>query len=235
MRIALCDDDEVFLDTIYQYINEYFNKLKIKEVVIKRFSDGENLLLCEEQFDIIFIDVEMNGLNGIETSRRIKKRFKDTIIFIITSYNDYLDETMRQQLFRFLTKPLDKNRLFRNLHDAILIYNEKDIEILIENKDGVYKRRIGDIILIESKGRKVIIHTVDGDYESSKSIQQWAEELKQGRFFQTHRSFIVNMDYVTEFTHENINLCNGEYIAFLTRRKYTSFKNAYLLYLEKTR
>ena len=74
--------------------------------------------------DIIFLDIEMPGLNGIYVGNELKKRDKNTIIFIITSYSECsLDEAMRFHVFRYPSKPIDKQRLFRNLKDALDLYH----------------------------------------------------------------------------------------------------------------
>lgn len=91
---------------------------------------------------------------------------------------------------------------------------------------------VSDIIYLEACNRRTIVHTVTQDYESVHTIVQWKEKLPSGNFFQTHRSFIVNFMYITDFDHSLIYLFQRKYTAYLTRRKYTEFKSAYLLYLE---
>ena len=75
----------------------------------------------------------------------------------------------------------------------------------------------------------------DGIVHPVKPMKYWIETLPETKFFQTHRNYIVNMEHVSEFTHSFVNLCKGEYRAFLTKRKYTEYKEAYLLYLEGAR
>ena len=91
------------------------------------------------------------------------------------------------------------------------------------------------IIVIEAQGRKVIVHTIQKDYISVHNMNYWAEHLPENSFFQSHRSFIVNFEHIVDFDHSTIHLSNQQIAAYLTRRKYSSFKNAYLLYLESMR
>ena len=189
----------------------------------------------KKKADIVFLDVEMPGISGIHVGTELKRRYPDIIIFIVTSYPAYLDDAMRFQVFRYLSKPIDKNRLFRNMKDALVQYNTFSRKIAIETKNGVEAIYMADIIYIEAKERKVRIYTAKNNYESVNNMQFWLEYLTGGCFFQTHRSYIINMKYVTYFDRTLVYLCKGKYTAYLTRRKYHQFKNAYFLYLESMR
>ena len=98
MRIIICDDDLLIIEKLQKYLKSYFNHLHLKCPEIVSFSSGESLLADQSPKDIIFLDIEMPGLNGIYVGNELKKRNKNTIIFIITSYSEYLDEAMRLSL-----------------------------------------------------------------------------------------------------------------------------------------
>lgn len=147
----------------------------------------------------------------------------------------HLDEAMRFHVFRYLSKPLDKQRFFRNLKDALAYYNSITLKIPVETKQAVYSFPASQIIAIEAQGRKVIVHTARQDFDSIHNMNYWLEKLPQNSFFQTHRSFIVNFEHIVDFDHSTVHLSNPQITAYLTRRKYSSFRNAYLLYLESMR
>jgi two-component system LytT family response regulator len=121
------------------------------------------------------------------------------------------------------------------MKDAIQLYNTSSVKIPIETKDGVYTVLASDIISIEVQGRIITIHSLQGDYTSVQRFDYWKKTLTMPCFFQTHRSFIVNMKHVTNFDHSLVYLCDKQTTAYLTKRKYSSFKEAYFLYLESTR
>lgn len=177
----------------------------------------------------------MPGMNGVYVGNEIKNQNKNTIIFIVTSYSEYLDEAMRFHIFRYLSKPLDKQRFFRNMQDAIDLYNTLTIKIPIETKQGVYTIPASSIITIEAQGRKVFVHTATRDFESLRNMQYWLGQLPKNCFFHTHRSYIINFEHVTDFDHTLIHLADNRFSAYLTRRQYSAFKEAYFLYLESTR
>lgn len=235
MRILLCDDDALMLKQLQRYIKSYFeyNHLKCPEMVC--FTDGEALLRDNGSKDILFLDIEMPGMNGIYIGNELKMTNDNIIIFIVTSYSEYLDEAMRFRVFRYLSKPLDKQRFFRNLKDAVDLYNTMTVKLPIETKQGVHMLPASNVIAIEAQGRKVTVHTVNRDFESIHNMQYWLEMLPKNCFFQTHRSFIINFEHITDFDHAIVHLSDNRFQAYLTKRKYSAFKEAYLLYLESTR
>lgn len=235
MRILICDDDVLMIEQLQKLITYYFqtNHLKCPELV--SFTNGESLLADKGEKDIVFLDIEMPGMNGIFVGNELKKANKNIIIFVVTSYSEYLDEAMRFHVFRYLSKPLDRQRFFRNMNDALTYYNTMTSKIPIDTKEGVYTLPTSQIVFIEAHGRKVTVHTIQRDFESIHNMNYWLEHLPKNCFFQTHRSFIVNFEHITDFDHSTIHLTNMQTTAYLTRRKYSSFKNAYLIFLESTR
>lgn len=235
MRILICDDDKAITEQLEEILHCFFqeNSLKVPEIVI--YDNGEDLLKDSDTKDIAFLDIEMPGVSGIFVGNELKKENENVIIFIVTSYAQYLDDAMRFHVFRYLSKPLEQSRIFRNMKDALALYNTAVTKIPIETKDGVYIVPATDIIFIEAHGHKVTVHTPKQDYVSVHSMKYWLEELDMPCFFSSHRSFLVNLKHVSDFDHSLIHLYNDRFEAYLTRRKYTQFKDAYLLYLESTR
>ena len=211
-----------------------YDKIQVKCPELVCFSDGETLLSDEGEKDILFLDIEMPGMNGIFVGNELKKANNNIIIFIVTSYSEYLDEAMRFHVFRYLSKPLDKQRFFRNMKDAVDLYNAITIKIPVETKQGMHTLPVSSVIAIEAQGRKITVHTTLCDFESIHNMQYWLELLPKNRFFQTHRSFIINFEHVTDFDRNLVHMSDNQ-SAYLTKRKYSLFKQAYLLYLESTR
>lgn len=235
MRILICDDDLSITQSLSQIIKTYFNKKKVNDLDIITFNDGDSLLSDKSQKDIVFLDVEMPGFDGIYVGNKLKQQNESVIIFIVTSFIEYLDAAMRFHVFRYLSKPIDKQRLFQNLDDALELYTSLNRQVAIETKSGVARISTDEIIYIEAKGRNVTLHTNSADYVSTQTLQFWINALPKSNFFQSHRSFIVNLAKVTHFDHELIYLCDDQFTAYLTRRKFTEFKNAYLLFMESKR
>lgn len=237
MRILLCDDDPAILSQMERLLKEFFHEYGLSQPEIASYTDGEKLLTSQDTGEIAFLDVEMPGLSGIHTGERLKKRNPRMKIFILTSYMDYLDEAMKFHVFRYLSKPIDKKRLFRNMKEALYQIEMETKPVPIETKDGFVVRQAEDILYIEAVQRRTQVVAVDQVYESPHPMRDWLPLLQIGCFYQTHRSFLVNMRYVTSFSKDAVKLTssNGQnYTAYLTKRNYSSFKSAFLLYLEST-
>ena len=177
MRILICDDDTLMTEQLQRYIESYFKSNHLKCPQLDSFTCGESLLADQEEKDIVFLDIEMPGMNGIYVGNELKKANKNVLIFVITSYSEYLDDAMRFDVFRYLSKPLDKQRLFRNMKDALICYNSITAKIPVETKQGVYSLLTSQIIAIEAQGRKVIVHTTLQDFNSIHTMDHWLQQL----------------------------------------------------------
>ena len=113
MRIVMCDDDTAILEKLAEYLYQFFAENGLAQPEYAAYTSGDELLETEKNADIAFLDVEMPGLSGIHVGVKLQNMNRHTKIFILTSYPDYLDEAMKFHVFRYLSKPLDKNRLFR--------------------------------------------------------------------------------------------------------------------------
>lgn len=235
MRILICDDDLLAIEHLQKLIREYFGQTNVKCPETVCYTGGEPLLCDKGEKDIVFLDIQMPGLDGIYVGNELKNQNDKVIIFIVTSYSEYLDDAMRFHVFRYLSKPLDKQRFFRNMKDAVDLYHTMTVKLPVETRQGVHMLPSSSIIAIEAQGRKVTVHTTQRDYESIHNMQYWLKLLPENCFFQTHRSFIINLEHVTDFDHTLVRLMDNQFSAYLTKRKYSAFKEAYLLYLESTR
>ena len=237
MRVIFCDDDSIILEQLHLYVSEYFEQLGGIIPEFACYSSGDALLNAKARADIAFLDVEMPGVSGIRVGAKLKELNPNIRIFIVTSYPDYLDEAMRFQVFRYLSKPIDKNRLFRNLKDAVYQYNMESREFPIVTNEGVFVRRAEEIICVEATQRKVLVHTIDGALQSTQNMEYWRQTLTLPCFYMTHRSYIVNLHFVNSIRKDTILLKyrNREMTAYLTRRRYTAFKDTYLWYMESVK
>lgn len=234
MRIVFCDDDLSVLHQLQKYVREFFVNIGGPLPDFAVYETGDALIQSEKRADIAFLDVEMPGVSGIHIGAKLKQANPRIKIFIVTAYPDYLDEAMRFQVFRYLSKPIDKTRLFRNLKDAVYAYHIETSEFPITTKNGVFIRRSDEIICVETNQRKTIVRTIDDDFISNSNIEFWHQTLNLPCFFVTHRSFIINMHFVYSIERDTVTLKykNRQIKAFLSRRKYTQFKDAYLMYME---
>ena len=237
MRILFCDDNEKILIQLQAYVAEFFKHLGGIKPELASYTSGDELLQKEQHADIAFLDVEMPGVSGIRVGTQLKQRNPQIKIFIVTSYPDYLDEAMRFQVFRYLSKPIDKSRLFRNLKDAVYQYNIASREYAIPTSAGIFVRKAEEIVCVAVLDRKVLLYTTDEILQSSNNMDYWRKTLVLPCFYETHRSYIVNMRYVNTVNKDSVILRYGDKVteAYLARRRYSRFVDTYLVYLESAK
>lgn len=233
LRILFCDDDNEILTRLHKMVLEYFDNINQPHPECVLCHSGEELLKTGAVGDIAFLDVEMDGISGIHTGEQLKKINPRIKIIIVTSFPDYLDEAMKFHVFRYLSKPVDKNRLFRNLKEAIYQINTYSKPIVIETEDGHETVYAEDIVCFESDTRKTKVYTTNKQIISKNGIEHWNKSIDIPCFYSTSRSFIVNMKFVSFFNDDIVTLTCDAYSlnAYLARRRYKSFRDAYLLYV----
>lgn len=125
MRILICDDNPIFLDEFQELLNDYFSKNNLTLPSPVCYMDGDSVLSDTGEIDMLFLDMELPGHDGIYVGNMLKKTHPYTIILAVTSHPDFLDPAMHFGCFAYLTKPIDHARFFRNMDAAIVKYYEQ--------------------------------------------------------------------------------------------------------------
>lgn len=204
MKVAICDNDPVWIKTLTDDLRNYFHENGIP-VTFYCFGDGQELIESNETFDIVFLDIEMQNMNGISAGKILKERSPKTIIFVVTAFNQYLDDAFELGAYRYLTKPLDVARLFRALDAAFSMIANREITVLCSNDKSIILPTC-KIVYCENRNRKTRIITTDGDYYSNEKLNSWREKLNDVIFFTPHSSYIINFQYVVSFTRSSLTL-----------------------------
>ena len=218
MRIAICDDDKDYRDFLINHINFYFNDKHIP-YQCEDFSCGEDLLASNSKFDIVFLDIEMRAVNGIKVTEKLNEANRNTIIFIVTSFNNYLDDAMDLKVFRFIDKKLiSSQRIYSGLDKALEQINRG--EILIRTATGdVIRIDKNDIMYVEVRKRETTIVTVNNCYISHETLTFFKEQLVSNCFVIPHNSYIVNLNYVSKYQRSELTTRNGARIFISQKRQ----------------
>lgn len=235
MRIVICDDDPIIVEQISKLVNSWFAEKKATLPVVNVFFSGDKLLEDKEKKDIVFLDVEMPGLDGIYTGKKLLEENKQVIIIVITSYSEYLDDAMRMNVFRYLSKPLDTQRFKRNLEDAVnAFFSKEEKQVVVETSEGINLYNSSEIIMLEVTDRKVFLHTEKETISTDLNLKEWKDKLPDSIFFQSHRSFIVNITHIKKITPDKVMMDKNNMEAYLSRRKYPDLKKIWMLHLESS-
>ena len=141
MQIAICDDDQTFRNEIEDFLTEYKRK-HLLCIDTFEFSTGRELLESEESFDMVFLDYQMPGIDGLDTARKLRKRNNVCSIVFVTNYPDFVYDSFEVNPYRFFPKPVDKNKL-NNLMNSFIAHQKSLAPIIVIND--------GERFVIESK------------------------------------------------------------------------------------
>lgn len=208
MQVAVCDDEKILYEELCLYLNEY-SRIKGEPILTYYFSNGHELLASDLNFDLIFMDYQMDDINGLETSQRIRAKDKNITIIFLTSYPQIVFKSFEVDTFRFLVKPIKKLKLFKALDD-FLESMDSDEYLLINIKENTYKIRISQIIYVEAKGKHCVIRTEDDFYEINKYLKEIEKMLPHNLFIRTHRTHIVGFLHIDNYDNKTIYFDNGE-------------------------
>ena len=230
VKVAICEDEKSYALEIKEQI-ELFSKENCIDFDISVFTCAEDMLKSGGKFDIAVLDVEMDGKNGIELGETLRKINPHIALMYVTAYNKYLDDALNLSAVRFFEKPLDKGRFYRGLSDAVKRIDNSTVSFYL--KDGKTTERVNacDIIYIEIENRKSKVVTQEKEYHSAAPIGFWRDKLKSSVFASPHKSFIVNLNYVTSYERNSIILNNKYHIA-VSRNRQTEFYKTFMRFME---
>lgn len=218
LRIAICDDDLGFTGSLETLVLEESRSMGIR-VDTAVFSAGKTLLKSiqsGERYGLIFIDIEMEQVDGISAARKIRKTDRSVLFIYISGYDKYLKDLFEVEPFRFLSKPLDKEKFRRYFKEACHRIGETEVFYQFTFNRQIQKVPLKDVVYFESRNRVVHIFLRDGNtayfYGKLSAVEK---ELADSRryFLRIHQSFLVNYDYITKMNFFNITIhMNGKEI-----------------------
>lgn len=233
LSIAVCDDEILDCCNIAKDIKDILEESKMS-FTIRQFSNGKDLLQAIENFDIIFLDIMMCGMNGMKTAQILRDKAFDKILIFISSSREYVFEAYDVEAFQYLVKPVENSKLRSVLQRAVRKLACNLEEFIIVSKERQRKKLLlKDIYYFEIKGRIIYMHGVDGTVDYYEQIGTLEEKLQGKGFFRCHKSFLVNLKYVENYNRQEIILDTGERIA-IAKRRYEAFCQEILEYMKRS-
>lgn len=232
MKIAVCDDSREICIEIAELIRQ-----RDKSAEVSVFSCGEALLGSGVDFDIIFLDIEMKKLSGIETAKKLRSleesRERKTTVIFITAFREYMEQAFDVNAFNYITKPIDEERFFRIFDAAVKEANASlGHKYIVVKCQGVQRKFfLHDIRYIESSNKKVVLNTIEGKFEVYGKLGEFEKLLKES-FFRCHRCYLVNMESICAYGFESIEVIDGDKLP-MSKQKYSDFVKTYLRYAKK--
>lgn len=233
IRIALCDDDARCLRDTQRFITTWLSTNNV-HAEVSTFSDGD-LLLCAFQakpFDIIFLDIVMPLLNGIDTAQDLRSMSTACKIVFLSSSKDFAVESYTVKASNYLVKPPSFEHISAALEECIADVESEDYGIILKAGNGFQQLPLKNIEYIEAHNKHVKFYMDDArSFEVPEPLCALeAQLLTQERFFKTHRSYIVSIPHVDFFDMTKIITKSGNAV-HIARGMGKQFHDAYFSYM----
>lgn len=211
IAVAVCDDSPKMADSLKESIEAY-GQSNQKELRIVLYYRGEDLLdHYSSSIDILFLDIQMPGLDGITVAEKIRQKDKKVIIIFLTSFVQYALEGYRVNASNYLIKPISRKRLSMELDRWIgELEKKEELFLAVRNDSGEYKILLKSIRYIETYRRNLMIHTDTADLICYQKLKTVEEKIGQYGFVRNHTSYLVNLFYVENIEKMNLQLTTGE-------------------------
>ena len=229
MRIAICDDEEEVRAMLAEKVRRLYPAAELA-----LYSSGGELLMAPPP-DIVLLDIQMPGPNGMDTAKLLRQNAKDAAIIFVTALEDYVFEAFDVGALHYLVKPFDGRKLTEVLARAVRQWKDRQRQtekptLMVTRAGEHIAVPIEDIVYAEVFNRKVILHTLDSDIEYYGKMKEL--EKKAGcDFYRPHRAYLVNFRFIRRYDAATIYLEKGQ--ALMAKQNYQDFVKSYLRYHQR--
>ena len=222
LSIAVCDDEVIVCCNMAKRIKEIMEEMKMP-CIIRQFRSGGELLQALESFDIVFLDIIMQDLDGMKTAQIFREKASDKILIFVSSSREYVFEAYDVEAFQYLLKPVDDRKLKSVLQKAVIKTEGRSQEFIIVSRERQKKKLfLDDIYYFEIKGRVIDVHGTEGIFTYYEQIGELENKLWNKGFFRCHKSYLINLKYVDGYNRQEVFLENGKKIV-IAKRRYDKF------------
>lgn len=231
IKIAICDDEKVACELLLQKVLSYMDEWK-EPCEIECFFSAAGLLQTPCFFDLFFLDIQMPEQDGIALAKKIRENENRGTIIFITALAEYVYDAFEVEAFDYICKPIDDMRLQKTLDRAIKKLRESEKNCLfVQTMNWCKSVKLDEIYYCEVMNRKIYLHTKTGVVEYYCKLKDIEKQLDY-RFVRCHRSYLVNLDFLLEYTNGHITLENGEHIP-VSRLRHRDFMEVMMLYMKR--
>ncbi len=212
MKAIICDDEKGTCADLEDLLLKYAKEKGIS-LITEVFYSGDTLLdyLKREKADILFLDIELPGMNGVSVGKYIREIMEDDGIFLvyISSKEQYALQLFQNHPFDFLIKPIKQGKVYQVLENISRIAGKNNLSFEFQNHNDRFRIAYHDILYFQSEGRKINIVMKEGIKSFYGKLSEMEEKVP-GFFLRIHKSYLVNQNYVKEFTYEWVKMNNGD-------------------------
>ncbi len=212
MKIVICDDEHNFVLKFKGMINKYY--YDIDKLQICEFNSGEAFLadFRPRRYDIVVLDIKMEGLNGLETAKEIRAKDSSVIIVFLTSYEGFAVLGYEVKAFRYILKDQPEQIYKRQLLSIFHEYHQKHYTFSVKMDNTIYNIPISQIMYFTVYGRVIELHTDSEIYETYGILSEIREDERLVNFVTPYKSYYINLAYIDNIEKKNVNMKNKEKI-----------------------
>ena len=220
MKVAIIEDNNEYAETLKNYIEQYAKENSLN-IALSIFPNGERIVNdFKSDYDIMFMDIEMPVMDGIEASTKIREIDSECIIIFISNYTQYAIKGYAVNALDYLTKPLEYTLFKNTMSKAILkVQSKQNKSIFIQSSSETYRIDINEIIYIEVYKHRVTFHTTKDNYDMRGTLQDVEKQLPNNQFVRCNSGIIVNLKYVTDISKDSLVVFDEELPIARSRKK----------------
>jgi len=233
ITIAICDDEPAMAQEISGHLSGYMAGRSPTSYCVNSFSSGRTLLESGCDHDLIFLDIQMDRPDGMETAKMLRRRGARGLLIFVTVLKEHVFDAFEVEAFDYLIKPLDDSRFKRTMDRAIGALEQRtEKSIVVQRGSSCRVVPLSQIVYCEVQGRKVYLHLSDGGTIDYYERLDELERRVDGRFFRCHRSYLVDLDYVRGYRDGQAVLSQGGRIP-VSRLRERDLAQALLRYMKE--
>lgn len=245
IRIAIVEDEAPHAELLEQHIESWRQQRGTADVRVQRYCHAQAFFFDweEETYDMIFLDIQMPGVNGMETARKIREKDDKVRLVFTTGISDYLQEGYEVEALRYLLKPIEQDKVWECL-DKLLQEPREAPLLLFQTEEGIVKLKEQEIEYLEARGHYTVCHMQSGrqdpdrigenaeELQLRESFSEICDRLAQRPFIRCHRSYLCHIAHIYKVERMEILLESGNRIP-VSRRMYETVVKAFIAYFRK--
>lgn len=220
INIAIVEDEKKSAETLSEYL-EIYSKKNVEDISIRQYGDALAFLDdCRDGFDIVFMDIELPHMNGMDASFELRKIDKRAILIFVTNMKQFAIRGYEVNALDFIVKPINYQAFAYKMQKAVAMFKANvDFEITINQAGGIRRISIKEISYIEVSGHKLLYHTFNETITSRGSLAELEENFKIYNYLRCNSCYLVNPNHIVLVNGQTIILRNGEKLQISYPRK----------------
>lgn len=223
LHIAICDDDQFYIDKLACLIQANLRERKIEEYMIDSYASATELCDNAGSYDVIFLDINMPEVNGIQAAEKIRAMRPEVLLVFVTAFMDFVLQGYRVKAIRFLVKDMLEEMLPECMEAIAKELALQIDKVCFDFCEGKRELFIKDISYIESRKHKCFFTVGEEAYSLYEKLDNLESELRPYSFLRVHKSFLVNVSYIEEISGYRVKMKNGKELP-IPREKYTKVR-----------